>query len=364
MNSDVQVTAQMNAPGTGLFNFSNFGEVVEAAKLLADSNIVPETYRSVVVKKSGWGDNYKEDRTENPNAIANCLIALNMSNRMGADPLMIMQNLYLIEGRPAWSSTFIIASINSCGRFGTLNFEFTELGNRDIQYQEATGYGRNKQYANKTANVDEFSCVAWAIDKATGNEVRSTPITLELAIKEGWYFKKGSKWPTMPRQMAQYRAAAFFGRVYAPEVTMGIYTKDEVEDFTEARDVTPKQQNNQPSAISQASQMQQASEPAIEYVDDEQANILKKMIACITNPDSIANIKKAIPDVRLIPAAHFDKYQNKLKATIDAQIIQDERSSYEQEQPQDESSLDDYVDAILDDDGVQSMADSQQLEEQ
>src|SRR5699024_3246947 len=98
-------------------------------------------------------------------------------------------------------------------------------------------------------------------------------------------------------------------------------------------------------------------------VDDEQVNILEKMIACITNPDSIANIKKAIPDVTMIPAAHFDKYQNKLKATIDAQIIQDERSSYEQEQPQDESSLDDYVDAILDD-GVQSMADSQQLEEQ
>lgn len=331
MNSDVQVTAQMNAPGTGLFNFSNFPEVVEAAKLLANSNIVPETYRSVVVKKSGWGDSYKEERTENPNAIANCLIALNMSNRMGADPLMIMQNLYLIEGRPAWSSTFIIAGINSCGRFGTLNFEFTELGNRDIQYQEATGYGRNKNFVNKTANVDEFSCVAWAIDKATGQKVESTPITLELAIKEGWYFKKGSKWQTMARQMAQYRAAAFFGRVYAPEVTMGIYAKDEVEDFTEARDVTPKQQNNQPSAISQVNQMQ-ASEPDIEYVDDEQVSILANMILCITNPESIANIKKAIPDVRMIPAAHFDKYQNKLKATIDAQNIKDEQASYAQEQ--------------------------------
>lgn len=350
MNSNVQVNAQMNAPGTGLFNFNNFGEVVRAAELLAGSNIVPETYRSVVVKKSGWGDNYKEERTENPNAIANCLIALNMSNRMGADPLMIMQNLYLIEGRPAWSSTFIIAGINSCGRFGTLNFEFTELGNRDIQYQETTGYGRNKQYVNKTANVDEFSCVAWAIDKATGNKVESTPITLELAIKEGWYFKKGSKWLTMARQMAQYRAAAFFGRVYAPEVTMGIYTKDEVEDFTEVRDVTPPQkQGNQSSAIAQVDQMQ-ASEPVIEYIDDEQVSILAKMILCITNPESIANIKKAIPDVTKIPAAHFDKYQNKLKATIDAQIIQDEQASHAREQTEDagEYELTNAVDDIQD----------------
>lgn len=368
MNNDIQVSAQMNTPGTGLFNFNNFSEVVRAAELLASSNIVPETYRSVIVKKSGYGNNYKEDRVENPNAMANCLIALNMANRMGADPLMIMQNLYLIEGRPAWSSTFIIASINSCGRFGTLNFEFTELGNRDIQYQESKGWGNNKQFFDKVANVDEFSCVAWAIDKATGERVESSPITLELAIKEGWYFKNGSKWPTMPRQMAMYRAAAFFGRIYAPEVTMGIYTKDEVEDFTEARDVTPpQQQNNQPSAVAQVQQMQ-ASEPAIEYIDDEQVDILTKMIACITNPDSIANIKKAIPDVTMIPAAHFDKYQNKLKATIDAQIIQDEQESYAQERSKKDTgeyelanAVDDIQDIIYDD---QTMADSQQLEEQ
>ncbi len=367
MSNNVQVSAQINAPGAGLFNFSNFGEVVRAAELLANSNIVPETYRAVIEKSSGYGQNRTVTRTENPNAMANCLIALNMSNRMGADPLMIMQNLYLIEGRPAWSSTFIIAGINSCGRFGTLNFEFTELGNRDIQYQTSTGYGDRKQTFDKVANVDEFSCVAWAIDKATGNKVESSPITLELAIKEGWYFKNGSKWPTMARQMAMYRAAAFFGRIYAPEVTMGIYTKDEVEDFTEARDVTPpRQQDNQPSAISQVEQIQD-SEPAIEYVDEEQADILTKMIDCITDPDSIANIKKAIPDVKMIPAAHFDAYQNKLKATIDAQVIQNEQASYAQEQSKDAGEYE--LTAVVN--GVQnvvydsqSMADSPPAQEQ
>lgn len=148
---------------------------------------------------------------------------------------------------------------------------------------------------------------------------------------------------------------------------MGIYTKDEVEDFTEARDVTPpqQQQNNQ-SAISQVDQMQ-ASEPVIEYIDDEQVTILAKMILYITNPDSIANIKKAIPDVTKIPAAHFDAYQNKLKATIDAQNIQDEQASYDQEQSKDAGEYelntvsDGIQDVIYDD---QTMAESQQLEEQ
>lgn len=361
MNSDVQVTAQMSAPGSSLFNFNNFSEVMEAAKLLASSNIVPEIYQSWVAKTTGYGKGKNTNYTENPNAVANCLLALNMSSRLGADPLMIMQNLYLIEGRPAWSSQFIIAGINSCGRFTTLQFEFTDLGNKDIAYTETAWNNGNKETLNKSVNMDDFSCVAWATDKASGKVVKSSPITLEMAIQEGWYFKKGSKWQTMAQQMAMYRAAAFFGRVYAPEVTMGIYTKDEVEDFTEARDVTPKQQNNQPSAISQVNQMQ-ASDPAIEYIDDEQVDILTKMIACITNPDSIANIRKAIPDVAKIPAAHFDTYQNKLKVTIDAQNIKDEHASYAQEQSNSAGEyevatiINGVQDVIYDD---QPMADSQ-----
>lgn len=367
MNSNVQVNAQMNTAGSSLFNFQNFSEVMEAAKLLASSNIVPEIYQSWVAKTTGYGKGKNTNYTENPNAVANCLLALNMSSRLGADPLMIMQNLYLIEGRPAWSSQFIIAGINSCGRFTTLQFDFTDLGNKDIDYTETAWNNGNKETLNKSVNMDDFSCVAWATDKASGKVVKSSPITLEMAIQEGWYFKKGSKWQTMAQQMAMYRAAAFFGRVYAPEVTMGIYTKDEVEDFTEARDVTPpQQQNNQPSAIAQVNQMQ-ASEPVIEYIDDEQVSILAKMILCITNPDSIANIKKAIPDVTKIPAAHFDTYQNKLKATIDAQHIQDEQASHTQEQSKDAGEyelttvINGVQDVIYDN---QPMAESQQLEAQ
>lgn len=337
MNNDIQVNAQMSAPGSSLFNFQNFAEVMEAAKLLASSNIVPEIYQTSVAKTTGYGYNKQTTYIENPNAVANCLLALNMSSRLGADPLMIMQNLYLIEGRPAWSSQFIIAGINSCGRFTTLQFEFSNLGKKDVAYTETSWSNGSKNVLNKTANIDNFSCVAWATDKASGKVVKSSPITLEMAIQEGWYFKNGSKWQTMPDQMAMYRAAAFFGRVYAPEVTMGIYTKDEVEDFTEPKDVTPKPNNNQQSAISQVTNVQQQAQhepPAIEYVNEEQANILTKMIACITIPESKASIKKTIPDVTLVPASHFDNYQNRLKATIDAQNIQLEKESLAREQAQ------------------------------
>ena len=61
---------------------------------------------------------------------------------------------------------------------------------------------------------------------------------MEMAVKEGWYQKNGSKWQTMPEQMLRYRAASFFGRIYAPEVLMGIRTQEEEQDAI--IDVTPE----------------------------------------------------------------------------------------------------------------------------
>ncbi|MFP3740999.1 hypothetical protein SB860_39835, partial [Burkholderia sp. SIMBA_019] len=80
------------------------------ANLLASSTLVPAAYRKVIEKLDKYG-NVKESR-ENPNALANAVVALNMAQRMGADPLMVMQNLYIVEGRPSWSSQWIIAAIN------------------------------------------------------------------------------------------------------------------------------------------------------------------------------------------------------------------------------------------------------------
>lgn len=55
---------------------------------------------------------------------ANVLIALNMAERMNADPMMVMQNLYIVYGNPGWSSKFLIATFNTCGRFSSIKYEF------------------------------------------------------------------------------------------------------------------------------------------------------------------------------------------------------------------------------------------------
>jgi hypothetical protein len=61
---------------------------------------------------------------------------------------------------------------------------------------------------------------------------------MDMANKEGWTKKSGSKWLTMPDQMLIYRAAAFWQRAYAPEISMGFLTKEEIEDGSNYEEVS------------------------------------------------------------------------------------------------------------------------------
>ena len=188
--NNLPAQAQAAAPiQVGLTDSQSFELAQRVAKCFAMSTLVPKDYQ---------------------NNLPNCVIALNMASRMGADPMMCMQNLHVVHGRPAWSAQFLIATFNKCGRFSAIRYEFTG--------QEGT---------------DSWGCRAKATELATGEVLAGTTVTIAMAKKEGWYNKNGSKWQTMPEQMLMYRAAAWFVRAYAPEIAMGLQTAEEMRDTYE-----------------------------------------------------------------------------------------------------------------------------------
>lgn len=138
--------------------------------------------------------------------VSNCVIAVDMAERTKMSPFMVMQNIYVVYGKPSWSSQFIGALINASRR-----------------YKEPVHYEMNKE---KTA------CYAWSIDQ-NGNKVAGPEVTIQMAKDEGWYSKNGSKWKTMPEIMLRYRALSFFGRMYCGDLLMGMYTQDEVIEMNE-----------------------------------------------------------------------------------------------------------------------------------
>ncbi len=156
------------------------------AMALATSDMIPSAYQ---------------------NNIPNCMIAMNLAKRTGADVLMVMQNLHIIRGKPTFSSSFLIACVNMSGRYSPLRYHIEGEGMK-------------------------MSCYCWAIDKETGDRIEGPLVTMEMARAEGWLTKKDSKWKTMPGLMIRYRAATFFARTTSPEITMGLHTDDEVVDIS------------------------------------------------------------------------------------------------------------------------------------
>lgn len=156
------------------------------AKIYSDSSLVPKEYQK---------------------NIGNVLIAKNMASRMNADVLQVMQNLYIVHGKPSWSAQFLIACFNTCGRFSA------------IKYREVGEPG-----------TDSYGVQAYATELSSGEEVAGVPVTWEMVKGEGWQSKNGSKWKTIPGLMFQYRAATFLVRTTAPEIGLGLHTKDEIED--------------------------------------------------------------------------------------------------------------------------------------
>ena len=161
-----------------------FDQAARVAGMLAKSSIVPQNYQG---------------RPED------CFIAVEMAARMNTSPIFIMQNLYVVKGKPSWAGQACMAMINACGKFKNVKHVYTG-----------------------TKGTDSRGCYVTAVRISDGEVVNGTEVTMKLVRDEGWI--TNTKWKNMPEQMLGYRAASFFARMYCPEALMGLQTYDEVID--------------------------------------------------------------------------------------------------------------------------------------
>lgn len=314
----------------GFTNSQSFDLMQRVAKTFTNSTLVPEQYRG-------------------ENGIGNCVIALNMATRMNADPLMVMQNLYVVNGRPAWSSQWIIAAINNCGKFSPLRFELKSLGDKTIKYTESYwGHDRKRATREVTVTVEDKVCIAWAIERETGERLESPEVSIEMAVKDGWYGKDGSKWKTMPDVMLRYRTASFFGKLYAPELLMGIQTVEEVRDIidTTAIDgntVTAEDLSRKPQAKTELAK-QETPEP--QPATTTQAHIVDGVDQAtgeVIEPKAAENIEDPASEVTHT-AADWDTIADIINLVEEAKgrklLNKDQVNSYDMAIADDFSSLD------------------------
>lgn len=174
----------------GYFTADGFALLQRVASVFERSSVVPKEFKG---------------------NLANCIIAVNMALRMRADPLMVIQNLYIVYGVPSFSAKFLVACLNNTGRFSALRY--VAVGEQ---------------------GKDTWGCYATATELKTGEVLQGPTVTIGIAKAEGWYGKSGSKWQTMPELMLRYRAASQFIKLFAPEISMGMQSTEEVYDSFDA----------------------------------------------------------------------------------------------------------------------------------
>lgn len=160
-----------------------YNQYFKIAECLARSEMIPQNYRN------------------KPESV---LVAIDVARQVQMSPLMVMQNLYIIQGKPSWSANYCASVIK------------TNFTNVKVELQ---GEGLKR------------GCRIIATDK-NGNLCEGTRVTIEMAKQEGWFSKTGSKWQTMPDQMLIYRAYSFFARAYCPDKLLGIHDEFENVDIS------------------------------------------------------------------------------------------------------------------------------------
>lgn len=174
----------------GFETLQGFSLMQRVANALAQSTLVPTQFQG---------------------NLANCMVGMELAQRIGASPLLVFQNLFIVHGRPGWSAKFLIATFNKCGRFSSVRYSWEGEKGKDT-----------------------WGCRAWATEKSTEEKIIGPLITIALAKAEKWYDKSGSKWQTMPELMLMYRAAAWMINSHAPEISMGLNTAEELGDTFDA----------------------------------------------------------------------------------------------------------------------------------
>lgn len=190
--------------------------------------------------------------------VGDCMAVVMQAAQWGMNPYAVAQKTHLIKGILGYESQLVAAVINSSG-ITTDRFKFEWFGD----WTKIVGKFEIKQGQN-----GEYRTPAWHLSDEEGLGVRVTatikgdasPTTLEVLLAQA-RTRNSTQWADDPKQQLAYLAQKKWARLYAPDVIMGVYTKDEIIEG-EFEEVAPQRQ---------------IETPKTDYVTDEEFKELTKM---------------------------------------------------------------------------------------
>jgi hypothetical protein len=167
---------------------ANMGEAMEMATMLSRSEMVPKSYRS---------------RAED------VLVAMMLGSELGLNPIQSLQNIAVINGRPAvWGDALPALAQN----------------------HPAWG-GMEESFDDSTMTA---TCTVWR-----KNGPRHTQTFGVADAKHAGLWDKAGPWKAYPKRMLQLRARGFALRNQFADALAGLITREEAADMPHEIDITP-----------------------------------------------------------------------------------------------------------------------------
>lgn len=184
------MTALTRQTGSGFaLQPNSMGEAMQMAEMLSSSQMVPKNYQ---------------------NRPQDTLVAMMMGSELGLNPIQALQNIAVINGKPAIYGDALLALVQSHPRFG----------------------GHEESFDDATMTA---TCTVWRKGDPTKHTVK---FSQEDAQKAGLWGKSGP-WQSYPKRMLMWRARGYALRDKFADALGGLITVEEARDIPPEQDITP-----------------------------------------------------------------------------------------------------------------------------
>ncbi|ENM5425321.1 recombinase RecT [Escherichia coli] len=222
------VTAEQQAPNTisasnAIFNVQALGQLTAFANLMADSQVTVPAHLA--------------------GKPADCMAIVMQAMQWGMNPYAVAQKTHLVNGVLGYEAQLVNAVIASSSAIhGRFHYRYGGDWERCTRTQEIT---RDKNGKNGKYTVTE-RVRGWTDEDEIGLFVQVGAILrgeVEIIWGEPLYLsgvvtRNSPLWVSNPKQQIAYLGVKYWARLYCPEVILGVYTPDEVEQRTE-REINP-----------------------------------------------------------------------------------------------------------------------------
>jgi hypothetical protein len=188
---------------------ASLNEAMEMANMLSGSQMVPKCYQ---------------------NRPQDTLVAMMMGSELGLNPIQALQNIAVINGKPAIYGDALLALVQNHPKFG----------------------GHEESFDEQTMTA---TCMVWRKGEQKAHTVTFSRADAEMAKLWG----KQGPWQQYPKRMLMWRARGYALRDKFADALGGLITVEEAQDIPTEREVNPRPEP--------------AARPALEHYPAEQFEV-------------------------------------------------------------------------------------------